>query len=278
NVYSAAAQHDIFAGKAANDGFKSLVVNNLLLTFKKWKDYDQYHTVGWWAQASIYAYEAYGNSTLLDHAVATWEHVTPFVLTPSEAKAGKIPGKSFTVESTCDNITMAGGVFWRPTTDDQSMNSITTGLYMTLSANLAKITKNSKYTDAAIASAEWIQKLNMKNGIVLDSINAHDCSRSPANWLFPYNSGKFIEGLSVLAEVTGDCQWTTLLREVAAASIKSSIWEGHDGIINAGISLTTDNDGVGFKSIFIRGLNVAYQANQCDDELQTLIRSYVHVQ
>ncbi len=48
------------------------------------------------------------------------------------------------------------------------------------------------------------------NGILLDSINGHDCSRSPAMWLFTYNNGKFIEGLSVLANVTNDDTWSNL--------------------------------------------------------------------
>lgn len=46
--------------------------------------------------------------------------------------------------------------------------------------------------------------------ILLDTVDAHDCTTSPANELFTYNSGKYIEGLSVLATVTGDAQWTTL--------------------------------------------------------------------
>ncbi|KAG6867345.1 hypothetical protein C0993_004153 [Termitomyces sp. T159_Od127] len=106
---------------------------------------------------------------------------------------------------------MAGGVFWRPTADDQSINSITTGLYMTVSAILAEITNDVQYTNAAIASANWIKSLNINaDNIVLDTVNGHDCTRSASNWLFTYNSGKFIEGLSVLADVTSDSQWNTL--------------------------------------------------------------------
>lgn len=57
---------------------------------------------------------------------------------------------------------------------------------------------------------------NLKDNAVLDTVNAHDCSRSPANWIFTYNAGKFIEGLSVLADVTGDAQWRTLYVPPAA--------------------------------------------------------------
>jgi predicted alpha-1,6-mannanase (GH76 family) len=76
-----------------------------------------------------------------------------------------------------------------------------------LSAFLAEITKDNKYTNAAILSANWIKAHTVNNGIVLDTVYAHDCSRSPSSWIFTYNSGKFVEGLSVLADVTGDAQW-----------------------------------------------------------------------
>jgi predicted alpha-1,6-mannanase (GH76 family) len=80
-----------------------------------------------------------------------------------------------------------------------------------LSAYLAEATGNSAYTNAAIAAATWIQNLNLNSEpVVLDTVDAEDCSRSPSTWLFTYNSGKYIEGLSVLANVTGDSQWAQL--------------------------------------------------------------------
>jgi hypothetical protein len=45
---------------------------------------------------------------------------------------------------------------------------------------------------------------------VLDSINAADCSTSADSFTFTYNSGKFVEGLAVLKDVTKDAQWTNL--------------------------------------------------------------------
>lgn len=80
-----------------------------------------------------------------------------------------------------------------------------------MSAFLAEITGDSKYTNAAILSANWIKNVNLNSDdIVLDTVNGHDCTRSSSTWLFTYNSGKFIEGLSVLGAVTGDSQWTSL--------------------------------------------------------------------
>lgn len=63
-----------------------------------------------------------------------------------------------------------------------------------------------------MASASWIRAhdYNTTSSLVLDTVDAADCTKSPATELFTYNSGKFIEGLSVLAQVTGDGQWETL--------------------------------------------------------------------
>ncbi|KAK0488498.1 endo-1,6-alpha-mannosidase [Armillaria novae-zelandiae] len=279
NVFSVMAIQDWLAHTTKN---KAHVEDNLELVWGLWKNYDQYgynDDAMWWAQAAIYAHRAYGNNALLQHAIDTWTHVTNYALTAGQASAGASPYKSVSLVATCENKSMVGGVFWRPVEDDPGMNSITTGLYITLSAFLADITGDSKYTNAAIQSARWMQTLQINsNGILLDSLNDHDCSRSPSTWLFTYNSGKFIEGLSILANVTNDNTWSSLLVNVVASAVKSSAWQGSDGIITEGASPSSNNDGVGFKAIFIRGLLEAWNRNPLYDDLRILIHSYVDVQ
>ncbi|KAJ7803171.1 endo-1,6-alpha-mannosidase [Mycena olivaceomarginata] len=234
NVWSVLANQDHLAGTTTN---KALVVNNLNLV--------------WWAQAALYGYRAYADTNLLAHAVDVWTHVTGYVITPAQASARKNPNKAFTLESTCGGATMAGGVFWQTSTSDQSVNSITTGLYITLSAFLAEYTKNATYTAAAIQSANWIKAHNINaNDLVLDTVNAFDCSTSPASWLFTYNSGKYIEGLSVLqllqAILNGArCKLPAI--NILNAAVKTTAWEGADGIITEGVSTTSNNDGLGLK-------------------------------
>jgi len=174
---------------------------------------------------------------------------------------------------------MVGGVFWRPTTDDSSVNAITTGLYIALSGYLAEATGNSMYTNAAIQSAHWMrnQDFDASKNLVLDTVDGKTCTTSPASWLFTYNSGKYIEGLSILATLTGDSQWTSLLGFIVAASTKSSAWEGSNGIITEGASPNVDGDGVEFKAIFIRGLYEALTRSS-NNNLKILIHSYVDVQ
>ncbi|KAG2341871.1 endo-1,6-alpha-mannosidase [Suillus weaverae] len=273
NVLSAMANLDYLTKSTTN---QQAVTGSLNAAFSLYADYDQY---GWWATAAYYGYRAYGNPNLLNHAIATWQHVSNYVITASDASSGKQPNKDFPIEGSCDGETMVGGVFWRPLNDDTSVNSITTGLYIVLSAHLAATTRNSTYTHAAILSATFIKATNMNSGdLVLDTINAQDCTRSSSSWLFTYNSGKYIEGLSVLAFVTGDASWTSLMMEVVAAATKAPVWEGSDGIITEGADVTEDNDGVGFKAVLIRGLAEAWSCNIGNTALRTLIRSYTDVQ
>jgi hypothetical protein len=56
-----------------------------------------------------------------------------------------------------------------------------------------------------------------------------------------------VEGLSALATVTGNSQWSDLALKVTNATVKSSVWEGKDGIITEGSETTTNSDTVGFK-------------------------------
>ncbi|KAK0238387.1 endo-1,6-alpha-mannosidase [Armillaria nabsnona] len=282
NVFSVMAIQDWLAHTTKN---KALVEDNLELVWGLWDNYDQFGTMTMRCGGPKQQYTPTGLTAIarcfnmqltlgLTLRIRPDDHLSS-ALTAGQASAGASPSKSVSLVATCEGKSMVGGVFWRPAEDDPGMNSITTGL----SAFLADITGDSKYTNAAIQSARWMQGLQINsNGILLDSINGHDCSRSPATWLFTYNSGKFIEGLSVLANVTKDDTWSNLLVNVVASAVKSSAWQGSDGIITEGASPSSNNDGVGFKAIFIRGLLEAWNRNPLYDGLRILIHSYVDVQ
>ncbi|PBK61088.1 hypothetical protein ARMSODRAFT_845346, partial [Armillaria solidipes] len=73
-----------------------------------------------------------------------------------------------------------------------------------LSALLAEGTSNQTYLDAAIESANFIQShlLNLSN-VILDSVSSmSNESCSVDSTVHSYNSGIFIEGLVILADIT----------------------------------------------------------------------------
>ncbi|KIM38391.1 hypothetical protein M413DRAFT_447860 [Hebeloma cylindrosporum] len=279
NVYSAMAIQDQLTGSTTN---KAVVVNNLKLAFRRNKNYDAYgynDDALWWAQAAVYAHKAYKDDELLNNAIATWNSVSRYVITEAQALNARHPLKNFALAGSCDGATMAGGVFWRPTADDKSINSITTGLYLTLSAYLAEITKDSKYKDASVLSAKWIKAHNIApNKILLDTQSGADCSRSPASWIFTYNTGKFVEGLSVLYDLTADNSWNQLMLDIVAAAVKNTAWQETNGIIKEGSDNGSNNDGIGFKAIYIRGLLEVFRRTPENEKLRILLHSYIDVQ
>ncbi|KAF9499350.1 endo-1,6-alpha-mannosidase [Pleurotus eryngii] len=276
NVWSVLANQDRIAGSTVN---QARVIANLNTAFRLNANYDKFHstTTRCGGQRPRYMptepmgiLPCYPMPCLVNLKRSS-------VITPAQASAGRHPAKSFTLAGTCDGKSMAGGVFWRPTADDQGVNSVTTG-YAPPRSFLAEITGDQKYTNAAIQSANWMRSLNINSkNLALDTVNAHDCSRSPDGWIFTYNSGKLIEGLGVLSHVTGDNQWDTLMANVLIASTKGAPWQGSNGVITEGSSPNSNNDGVSFKSVLIRGLHEAFERSSNND-LRILVHSYVDVQ
>ncbi|KAL1742763.1 glycoside hydrolase family 76 protein [Schizophyllum fasciatum] len=282
NVWASMANHDYRSGSSS---YASQVIPNLNTAFGLHANYDQwgprpprprYQDLG--ARHNLVRFSPSPHPLVL--ARAPKPPLQPPAVTQDAANAGRIATKKSGFRGQCDGKTMAGAVFWRADDSDMSVNSITTGLYLTLSAYLAEATGDGKYKDAALRSANWIKTLNMRDDyVVLDSVHTQDCTRSPADWLFTYNTGKYIEGLNVLADVTGDASWKSLAAYATNAAVKTSAWQGSNGIITEGASPAQNNDGVGFKAILLRGLDEAYNRRQHDSEaLRILIHSYVCVQ
>ncbi|EPQ56699.1 endo-1,6-alpha-mannosidase [Gloeophyllum trabeum ATCC 11539] len=282
NVWSVLANQDHITSTTTN---KNNVVNALNTGWSLFANYDQYHTTTTHCggpqprttRTGLTETPICCNMLLIRGTTSQYytDDVGNSQITDAEASSGSIPGKSFSIEGSCNGATMSGGVFWRPTSDDQGINSITTGL----GAYLADATGDSKYANAASAAATWIRSHNINSdNIVLDTVNGHDCSTSPSSWLFTYNSGKYIEGLSVLADVTGDSSWRDLAVNIIAAATHTSAWQGSNGVITEGASPDSNNDGVGFKAVFIRGLHEAWTRSASNTDLRNLIRAYIDVQ
>ncbi|KAI0750298.1 hypothetical protein C8Q80DRAFT_1353554 [Daedaleopsis nitida] len=259
-VLSAQANYDFFTKTTT---YKSHVTDALNTAFSVNAHYDPFgynDDAMWWATAAYYAYRAYGDTNLLNHAIDVWTRVSAFQITSAEAASGTVPGKSFTIQGTCDGASMVGGVFWRPVADDTASTLSPLGtLFMALSAYLAQQSGSATYQNAATAAGNWIKNAN-KNaaGLVLDTIHPNDCSRSPADWLFTYNSGK--------------------ATNVAAAGMKNAPWQGSNGVITEGASPNSNGDGVYFKSVWVRALNELFRANNDQSGIAILAHSYIDVQ
>lgn len=63
-----------------------------------------------------------------------------------------------------------------------------------------------KYSQAAELSAEFMKNQLFNETIIVDRIDVHECTRVNEEAVTE-NSGLFIEGLSVFANLTGNATW-----------------------------------------------------------------------
>ncbi|KAJ4493586.1 hypothetical protein C8J55DRAFT_555018 [Lentinula edodes] len=243
--------------------------------------------------AAIRAYMIYNNDTFLAYAEECWNSNQAYALTDADF-SGTFALKDFPLQSSCQGITMAGGVFWETDINNPSIDGLGTGvnqdtslreiflmgsissakvISISLSALLAKATSNQTYLIAAQTSATFIKAhLYNINGVVQDTISAREndsCSTSGNMW--PYNAGLMIEGLATLYSFTQNATMQSLLNDAIVAAVQNTVWVADSGIIASGTQKLGDN-------MLARGLLVAYSHNATSAEIRTYIEAFLGVQ
>ncbi|KAH7100691.1 Six-hairpin glycosidase [Auriculariales sp. MPI-PUGE-AT-0066] len=238
----------------------------------------------WWGTTAAYAYRAYGDQEFLGYATDVWNWVQNSQVTPEQAAAGKSPVRDAKISSECNGHSTAGAVFWRSESSDRTDNGanvITTSLFQTLSVYLAEATNDTKYIDHAKAAYEFITTVLFRDdpNIPLDGMSLGDCSAN--NWVFTYNTGKFIESAFGLSRLTNDDKYRQqALKTIADAITKVDNWndlatghikEGMDGKPEEG------NDGRQFKAIYVRALTEVARQEFQNADLHALVSSYINI-
>ncbi|PBK86059.1 hypothetical protein ARMGADRAFT_542026 [Armillaria gallica] len=219
--------------------------------------------------AAARAYTAYKDPAFLDLAVTSWTTARRYTISKEQAALGTTGVKQFNISS-CQGA-LAGGTYWTTDSDEPTVAGIASGFFLTLSALLAEGTSNQTYLDAAIESANFIQShlLNPSN-VVLDSVSSMSNESCPVNsTVHSYNSGIFIEGLVILADITRSASTESLLRSTIVAVAADTQWQGLDGII-----ATIDNGG----HYIVRALAALYERNTTTSDLREYIKEYIAVQ
>ncbi|KAJ3477101.1 hypothetical protein NLI96_g10697 [Meripilus lineatus] len=153
--------------------------------------------------------------------------------------------------------------------------------FMALSSYLFEATLEMEYRDAAELSAEFIKSQLFDGNIIKDGIDLSNCLHSKIT--LTYNSGYYIEGLAVYANVTNSPEWSHFLHHLINSSIKYSHWTGDNGIINEGpqndSGIVTIN-AIEFtsKGIFMRGLYAAWSRSEASSSIAQLIKAFIIVQ
>ncbi|KZV98357.1 Six-hairpin glycosidase [Exidia glandulosa HHB12029] len=296
---SALAYKDMVASTKTN---KDTVKKILAAAKKNNQHFDPYcynDDAMWWGTTAMYAYRAYGDKEFLGWAKDVWNWVLPAQITPEQAKAGKTPIRpDGTFKSTCDGKTTAGGVFWRSQCGpkgDMGTNVITTALFQTLSAYLAEATGEKKYTTAAQRAFTYItDHLILKDkAIPGDGLGLGSCKKN--NWVFTYNTGKFVEGAIILSHITKDAKYKSAALAAIIDGVKhTKNWQNEKGEIKEGQDgdPKKGNDGRQFKvftffraggggergAIYIRALTEVARREYQNKELRALLKAYINIQ
>ncbi|KAJ6534570.1 hypothetical protein B0H10DRAFT_1859243, partial [Mycena sp. CBHHK59/15] len=61
--------------------------------------------------AAVRAYQAYKNPVFLQYANQSWQLARAYALSQDDLLAGTLSGKDFTVQATCQGLSLAGGTF-----------------------------------------------------------------------------------------------------------------------------------------------------------------------
>ncbi|EJD46826.1 Six-hairpin glycosidase [Auricularia subglabra TFB-10046 SS5] len=277
------AYKDMVASTRDNYDFVKAALAAAKRNNKNFDPYGYNDDAQWWGTTAFYAYRAYGDQVFLQYAKDVWNWVQRSQITAAQATAGKSPVRAKEIRHTCNTKGTAGGVFWRSESSDKtdmSVNVITTGLFETLSAYLAEATGEQKYKTAAINAYSFITTHLFKAdpNIPTDSMNINTCV--PNNWIFTYNTGKFVEGAVVLSKVTGDNKYRDqALKTIVDAVTRVSNWQDKQGLITEGQDgdPTKGGDGRQFKSIYIRALTEVGRREYKNSGLHTLLKRYVNI-
>ncbi|KZV60401.1 hypothetical protein PENSPDRAFT_620058 [Peniophora sp. CONT] len=231
----------------------------------------------YWGLASFYAYRAYRDDFLLNTAESLWNLTSAAFITADDASTFKQASRNVTIKPACDAPSIAGGVFW----DDEIQNTTivngeTIGPWLTLSAYLYEATGSQQYLTAAQESADFMQFHMLKpGGYVYDSYDVAKCAAD--NGTVTYNSGWFVEGLSVLANVTQNSTQAQLLYDLVPGVVTQTAWTLVTGV-NSELIGPVDSSAGALKGTLIRGLTEMKSRFTNQTQLANLIEAYIAVQ
>ncbi|KAK0216387.1 hypothetical protein IW262DRAFT_214172 [Armillaria fumosa] len=221
--------------------------------------------------AAVRAYTAYQDPNFLALAVTSWTSAKRYTISKEQAAAGTIDVKQFSLSPTCQGSTLTGGTYFSTESNDTNLHSIATGFFLAVSALLAEATSNQTYLDAAIESASFIQShlLDPSNTVMAFMSSKLNENCSVYTTAYSPDTGIFLEGLVILADITRNASTQALLHSIIVAVITDTSWQGSDGIL----SVATDG---GY--YIVRALAAFYERNTTSSDLREYIKEYISVQ
>lgn len=212
----------------------------------------------WWGMLCMDLYALGGDAWFLEKAKGIWEYMR---------RRGCVIQKGQYQFREWD---MEGALFWTTRKDDWQVNSITTGLYVELSARLANVEKQQngvgggssggakekhprlakmmdavgmgvghgshggsyeEYIEAARCSLGWILRVMYKPKEGLVTDNILLKKGEKRDWTFSYLTGTAIAACAGLYEATGQMEYLKLAIHMAHKGLKNLGWVEKDGVL-----------------------------------------------
>jgi predicted alpha-1,6-mannanase (GH76 family) len=175
---------------------------------------------GWWALASVRAYELTGEARFLRRAKSLWTGIW----------------------SSWDSA-LGGGIWWSRASHIEK-NVATNATAASIAAELYRQTGKSKFRDAALALVHWLNRRLRSGDHIADHVDANG---AVVDWQFTYDYGAYAGAAARLSRIEGNDKF--LRAAVAVATHATTALTTNGILVDEG-----SGTGAGFKGIYVRNL------------------------
>jgi predicted alpha-1,6-mannanase (GH76 family) len=177
---------------------------------------------GWWALASVRAYQLTGEPRFLRRAKSLWSGIW----------------------SSWDSA-LGGGIWWSRAAHTEK-NVATNATAASIAAELYRLTGKSEFRDAALALVHWLNQRLRTGDHIADHI---DAKGRLFDWQFTYDYGAYAGAAARLSRIEGNDKF---LRAAVSVATHATVALANDGIL---VDEGTGTGG-GFKGIYVRNLTL----------------------
>ncbi|VDB94349.1 unnamed protein product [Peniophora sp. CBMAI 1063] len=272
NMVIAFAYQDYRNGNAFR---QNQVVDNTLRLYERGNtelvDTTSAYNIIYYGLAEMAAYLAYKDDGRLVLAKRNFDMVYSNVITASAAASGTY-SRVFTTP--CGPS--LGGLIFNPQNNTELVVlSVTIGLWVALSARLAEVVpENATYLATAEQSIQFMQthiiNTNLPSALVSDQFDVVHCNPFSDATPMAYDIGPYIEGLSIVANITKNDTYAQMLYNLVPSTVAVPEWHDNNGVLT--------EDSAYSKGTVIRGLLEARLRNPTNSNMTALIDAYITIQ
>ncbi len=223
---------------------------------KFYQDAEYFDDILWWSLAYTRAYEV-GLNRKDELAANEFLQVAQGI--------NDVVAKDSWEDSVC-----SGGAYWSRTS--KYKNAITNELYIVSSSRLARLTRDSKFSDRATLGLNWLLgsgMLQKDTSLIVDGL---DSACKPTGGVYTYNQGVILGGISEYSNIFPANSSLINIGESIAQAVSSKLVDPGTGVLTE----VSCGDGALFKGIYSRYLRYFIEMSSPDSSSE--FEDFLHVQ